>query len=315
MMGTLLIPEMKKRGYGKEMTIGPILGAGGLAMIIPPSSLAILLAAIAGISIGKLLIGGMIPGLIMAFLYAAYIVVRCWAQPSIAPAYDVERVLIRIKLRDTLYYVVPLGFIIFLVLVCIFLGWTTPTESAVLGAMGSIVLAACYRKLSIDILNKSVMSTIRLAAAILMILTGAITFGQILAFSGVTRELAAYISGLPLPPIMIVVCMQISLLFIGTFMDTGSMVMVTMPIFMPIIQALGIDPVWFGVVVLLNMEMSSVTPPIGMMLFVMKGVAPKGTTMADVYKAGLPFLVCDLIAMALIMVFPALVMWLPNMMR
>lgn len=315
MMGTLLIPEMQKRGYGKEMTIGPILGAGGLAMIIPPSSLAILLAAIAGISIGKLLIGGMVPGLIMAFLYAAYIVLRCWMQPSIAPAYDVERVNIGIKLRDTLYYVVPLGFIIFLVLVCIFLGWTTPTESAVLGAMGSIVLAACYKKLSFDVLNKSVMSTIRLAAAILMILTGAITFSQILAFSGVTRELASYISGLPLPPIMIVVCMQISLLFIGTFMDTGSMVMVTMPIFMPIIQALGIDPVWFGVVVLLNMEMSSVTPPIGMMLFVMKGVAPKGTTMAEVYMAGLPFLVCDLIAMALIMVFPALVMWLPNMMR
>ena len=148
-----------------------------------------------------------------------------------------------------------------------------------------------------------------------MILTGAITFGQILAFSGVTRELAAYISGLPLPPIMIVICMQISLLFIGTFMDTGSMVMVTMPIFMPIIQALGIDPVWFGVVVLLNMEMSSVTPPIGMMLFVMKGVAPEGTTMADVYKSGLPFLMCDLIAMALIMAFPMLVLWLPGMMR
>ena len=315
MMGTLLIPEMQKRGYGKEMTIGPILGAGGLAMIIPPSSLAILLAAIAGISIGKLLIGGMIPGLMMAFLYAAYIVVRCWVQPSIAPAYDIEPVSIKTKLRDTLYYVVPLGFIIFLVLVCIFLGWTTPTESAVLGAMGSIVLAACYRKLSIDILNKSVMSTIRLAAGILMILTGAITFGQILAFSGVTRELAAYISGLPLPPLMIVICMQISLLFIGTFMDTGSMVMVTMPIFMPIIQALGIDPVWFGVVVLLNMEMSSVTPPIGMMLFVMKGVAPKGTTMADVYKSGLPFLMCDLIAMALIVAFPMLVLWLPRMMR
>ena len=148
-----------------------------------------------------------------------------------------------------------------------------------------------------------------------MILTGAITFGQILAFSGVSRELAASISALPLPPIMIVICMQISLLFIGTFMDTGSMVMVTMPIFIPIILALGIDPVWFGVLVLLNMEMSSVTPPIGMMLFVMKGVAPDGTTMADVYRAGIPFLLCDLVAMILIMVFPSFILWLPNLMR
>ncbi|MFC1868022.1 TRAP transporter large permease subunit [Thermodesulfobacteriota bacterium] len=315
MMGTLLIPEMQKRGYAKEMTIGPILGAGGLAMIIPPSSLAILLGAIANISIGKLLIGGIVPGLIMAALYAAYIVGRCMLQPHLAPAYEVEHTSLKEKLRDSLFYVVPLGFIIFLVLVCIFLGWTTPTESAVLGATGSIVLAAFYRQLKVKILTQSVMSTIRLGAAILMILTGAITFGQILAFSGVTRELAAAISALPLPPIMIVICMQISLLFIGTFMDTGSMVMVTMPIFMPIILALGVDPVWFGVVVLLNMEMSSVTPPIGMMLFVMKGVAPKGTTMMDVYKAGIPFLLCDLIAMALIMAIPTLVLWLPGLMR
>jgi tripartite ATP-independent transporter DctM subunit len=315
MMGTLLIPEMQKRGYAKEMTIGPILGAGGLAMMIPPSSLAILLGAIANISIGKLLIGGLVPGLIMAALYAAYIVGRCMLQPKLAPAYEVKRIPLKEKLRDTLFYVVPLGFIIFVVLVCIFLGWTTPTESAVLGATGSVVLAACYRKLKVKILTQSVMSTVRLAAAILMILTGAITFGQILAFSGVSRELATAISGLPLPPIMIVICMQISLLFIGTFMDTGSMVMVTMPIFMPIILALGIDPVWFGVVVLLNMEMSSVTPPIGMMLFVMKGVAPEGTTMADVYRAGIPFLLCDFVAMILIMAFPTLVLWLPNLMR
>jgi tripartite ATP-independent transporter DctM subunit len=315
MMGTLLIPEMENRGYSKPMTIGPIMGAGGLAMIIPPSSLAILLAAISGISIGRLLIAGFVPGLIMAALYAGYIVLRCWLQPSIAPAYDVKRTPLSEKLRATCFYVLPLTLIIFLVLGLIFLGWATPTEAAVLGATGSLVLAACYRKLNWNIVNTSIMGTIRISANILLILTGAITFGQILAFSGVTRELASYISTLPLPPIMIVVCMQLSLLFLGTFMDTGAMVMVTMPIFMPIILALGIDPVWFGIIILINMEMSSVTPPVGMMLFVMKGVSPPGTTMGDVYRASLPFFGCDLVAMAIVMSFPVLALWLPGMMR
>ena len=127
MMGTLLIPEMQKRGYAKAMTIGPIMGAGGLAMIIPPSALAVLLGAISGISIGKLLIGGLIPGLIMATLYASYIVIRCWLQPSMAPTYDLEATPLKKKVLDTIYYVLPLGFIVFLVLACIFLGWTTPT--------------------------------------------------------------------------------------------------------------------------------------------------------------------------------------------
>lgn len=202
----------------------------------------------------------------------------------------------------------------FLVVGLIFLGWATPTEAAVLGATGSIILGVCYRKLSWQILNKSIMNTIRIGANILMILTGAITFSQILAFSGVTRELASYISSWQLPPIIIVIFMQLVLLVTGTFMDTGGMIMVTMPIFMPIINALGINPVWFGIVVLINMEMSAVTPPVGMMLFVMKGVSPPDTTMADVYKAGLPFLMCDLVAMAMIMIFPILALWLPGMM-
>ena len=314
LMGSLLIPEMEKRGYSKAMTIGPIMGAGGLAMIIPPSGLAILLAAVSGISIGKLLIAGLIPGLIMAFLYASYIFLRCWLQPSVAPPYNLEPTPLSEKLYDTLRYVVPLTLIIFLVLGLIFLGWSTPTEAAVLGALGSVFLAACYRKLSVKILYDSIMSTVKIAGSIYLILTGAITFSQILAFSGATRELASYVSGLDMPPIMIIIVMQLLLIVIGTFMDTGSMAMVTMPIFMPIITALGVDPVWFGLIILINMEMSAVTPPVGMMLFVMKGVSPPGTTMMDVYKAGLPFLACDLIAIVSVMIFPALALWLPGLM-
>ena len=153
MMGSLLIPEMQKRGYSTPMTIGPILGAGGLAMVIPPSNLAILLAAVSNISVGKLLIGGLIPGLIMAVLYSAYIILRCLFQPSVAPAYEVKPTPISEKMIATLAYVLPLTLIIFLVLGLIFLGWATPTESAVLGAVGSIFLGVCYGKINWKILT------------------------------------------------------------------------------------------------------------------------------------------------------------------
>jgi len=315
LMGTMLLPEMQKRGYSKEMSIGPSMGAGGLAMIIPPSGLAILLAAIGGISIGHLLIAGILPGLTMALLYVSYIVIRCGLQSSVAPAYDLSPSPLSQKIIDTIRYVLPLTLIIFLVLGLIFLGWTTPTEAAVLGAVGSLVLAAFYRTLNRQMISKSFLSTVKISGNILLILTGAVTFSQILAFSGATRQLAGLVSNLTLPPIMIIICMQLILLILGTFMDTGSMVMVTIPIFMPIIHALNVDPVWFGIIILINMEMSAVTPPVGLMLFVMKGVAPPGTTMMDVYKASVPFLMCDLTAMVLIMVFPSLALWLPNIMK
>lgn len=314
MMGSLLIPEMEKRGYAKSMTIGPILGAGGLAMVIPPSNLAVLLAAIAGISVGKLLIGGLIPGLVMATLYSTYIILRCWLQPSVAPAYEFKPTPISEKMIATLMYIVPMATIVFLVLGSIFLGWATPTESAVLGAIGSLILGVCYRRLSWKILSKSIMSTVKISASLFVIITGATTFSQILAYSGATRELASYITSWPLSPIMILICMQFLLLMLGTFMSTVGMIMVTMPIFMPIVTALGLSPLWFGVLVLINMEMGAVTPPVGMMLFVMKGVSPKGTTIADVYKAAIPFFACDLIAITLIITFPALALWLPGFM-
>jgi len=214
----------------------------------------------------------------------------------------------------TLMYVVPMTTIVFLVLGFIFLGWATPTESAVLGAIGSMILSVCYRRLSWKILNKSILNTVKISAGLFMIITGATTFSQILAYSGATRELASYISSWPLPPIMILISMQFLLLILGTFMTTVGIIMVTMPIFMPIVTALGINPLWFGVLVLINMEMGAVTPPVGMMLFVMKGVSPKGTTMADVYKAAIPFFACDLVAITVIITFPVLALWLPGFM-
>jgi tripartite ATP-independent transporter DctM subunit len=314
-LGSVLVPEMEKRGYKKPMSLGPILGSGGLAIMIPPSGLAVLSGAIGLISIGKILIGIVIPGLLMAVFYASYIIIRCLLQPSIAPAYDVPHIPLIEKLVATVRYILPLGFIIFMVIGVIILGITTPTEAAATGAFGCFILAALYKRLNWDVVRKSIGGALSITLMMFLIISGAKAFGQVLAYSGASRGLIEFATGLPLAPIFILVAMQVVILIMGTFMDVVAIMMVTLPLFMPIVLTLGFNPVWFLVIFLLNIEMATTTPPFGLSLFVMKGVAPPDTTMGDVYKAGLPFLGCDLIVMALLITFPAIALWLPALMR
>ncbi len=314
MLGSVLVPEMERRGYKKPMSLGPILGSAGLAMMIPPSNLAVLVAAIGRVSVGKLLIAIVMPGLLMAGLYATYITLRSFIQPSLAPPYEMPHIPLVEKLAAVIRHVLPLGLIIFMVLGFIFLGITTPTEAAASGALGSFILAAGYKKLNWNVVKKSIVGTIEITGMALMIMTGALAFSQILAFSGATKGLIEFSAALPLSPIFIVIAMQIVAIFLGTVMSVVAVMMIALPIFMPVIIALGFDPVWFAVLFLLNMEMGSVSPPFGLALFVMKGVAPPDTTMGDIYRAALPFLYCDAIAMALIISFPAIALWLPGRM-
>lgn len=314
-LGTVLVPEMEKRGYKKPMSMGPILGAGGLAMMIPPSALGVLLASIAEISIAGILIGIVIPALLMAILYATYIIVRCKLQPALAPSYDVPSIPLSERLAATVRYILPLGFVVFLVTGVIFLGLATPTEAAATGALGTFFLAAAYRKLNWELIKQSMTSTLRTTVMLLMIITGASAFSQLLAFTGATKGLVELSVGLPLSPIFIIVSMQVVVLIMGCVMEPVSIMMITLPVFMPIIYALGFNPIWFGVIMLLNIEMASTTPPFGLSHFVMKSVAPPDTTMGDLYRAALPFLYCDAIAMGLMIAFPMVVLWLPNMMQ
>jgi len=314
MLGTILVPEMEKRGYKKPMSLGPVMGGGGLAMIIPPTALGVLLASLARISVGKLLISGIIPGLILAFFYAAYIITRCWLQPSIAPSYKVTPTPLAKKAVLTMRYVLPLGVLIFLVIGVIFVGLATPSEAAALGALGSIFLAAVYRGLNWEVLKKSVLGAIRITVMMFMIMTGATAFSQILGFSGASRGLLGAVAGFPITPILLVISMQVIVLFMGCFMEQASMLMITLPIYMPVIHLLAYDPVWFGILLLINMEVGMTSPPFGLSLFVMKGVAPPDTTMGDIYRAVLPFIGFHLVVMALIMAFPILALWLPGMM-
>ena len=315
MLGSVLVPEMEKRGYRKEMSIGPIIGSGGLAIMIPPSALGVLLASLSRISVGGMLMAIIIPGMIMAGLYAGYIVLRAVIQPHLAPAYEIEKVPLREKIILTCRYVLPLGTIVFLVIGLMFIGVATPTESAALGAMGCFVLVLIYRGMDWAVMRESIAATLRITVMMFMIMTGAMAFSQILAFSGASSGLVGLAAGVDMHPILILIFMQLILIFMGVFMEPLTIMMVTLPIYMPIIKSLGFDPLWFGTIMLINMEMATTTPPFGLVLFVMKGVAPPGTTMADIYKAGLPFLLCDAVAMGLIMAFPALSLYLPGLMQ
>lgn len=315
MLGSLLVPEMVKRGYKLEMTLGPILASGGLAMMIPPSALGVLLASLAGISVGKLLIAIIGPGLLMALLYAVYIIIRCLFNPEVAPPYDVEHIPMRRKLALTTYYVLPQGFIIFLVIGLMLLGIATPTEAAAFGTLGSFLLAYLYGKLNWQTFKKSLEGTMQITFMVFMILTGSSAFAEILAYTGASRGLVEFITGVNLPPLLVVLLMQVLILLMGCFMESLSILMVTLPIFMPIIEALGINPLWFGAMTLVSIETGLITPPFGMSLFTMQGVAPAGVKLGEIYRASIPYILLNIVAIVLILAIPAIPLWLPGLMR
>ena len=314
-LGSVLVPEMEKRGYKKRMILGPILGSGGLAMMIPPSAMAIILCSIGEISIGKTLMAIIIPGLLMACLYAAYIILACLFKPSLAPSYEVTKPPLREKLVGLVVYVLPTGIIVFLVIGLILLGVATPSESAASGTFGMVVLILLYRRLTWDVVKKSILGTLNVTGMVFLIIASANAFSQILSFSGATQGLTEFATHLPLPPIIMVITMQIVILILGGFMDPVCILMITLPIFVPFIESLGFNTVWFATLVILNIEMAMVSPPFGLCLFVMKGVTSEDTSMTDIYLSVFPFLACDTIVMALIIAVPQLALWLPGLMR
>ncbi|MFH1490414.1 MAG: TRAP transporter large permease subunit [Pseudomonadota bacterium] len=312
LLGTVLLPQMEKRGYKTPMTLGPIMGSGGLAILIPPSGLAVLLGAIGQISVGKLLMAIIVPGLLLAFIYGAYIIVRCWLQPHIAPPYEVAASSMSEKIAATVKYILPLGFVIFMVIGLIILGVASPTEAAATGALSLMILTAAYRRLNWSVMKKSLAGTVRITGMIFLILSGAKAFSQVLSFSGATQGLIEAILAMPLSPMFVIIIMMAITFVLGMFMDVVSLMMVSLPLFVPVVRALNFDPVWFGVLFLINVELAVISPPFGLSLFAMKGVAPEGTKMMDIYGAALAFIVLDVIAIALVMLFPQVALWLPG---
>jgi tripartite ATP-independent transporter DctM subunit len=308
LLGSSLMPEMRRRGYGKPLMIGPIVGTGGLAMMIPPSALAVVLGSVAHISISGILIGGILPGLIMAFLYSSYIITRTLINPSIAPAYEVQRSDFPGLAKEFLIYVMPLFSVITLVLGPIYMGVATPTEAASLGCIGALILAISYRKLTLKILVDTLASSLKTTGMIFLIIAGSAGYSQIISFTGAGAGLIGSIISLNLPDVLLVMLMLSVLLLLGCFMDQTAMMMVTVPLFMPIIYQANISPLWFGIMMLIALDIGFTSPPFGLLLFVMKGIVSEDITMMDIYKAALPFILCNLLTLALILAFPRIVM-------
>jgi tripartite ATP-independent transporter DctM subunit len=314
MLGSILLPEMYRRGYKRYFAIGSCF-SGALAMIIPPSAFAVILGALAEVSIGKLLIGGILPGLVLAGCYVCYVVLSVKLDPNIANDYSETRYPLSDKITSFLKYVLPFGGIMFLVTWLIFFGFCTPTESAVLGTVGSIFLIMCYRKLSWEVIIPSIVNTIKITVMMFMILTGATAFGQLLAYTGASQGLCEFVVSFKLSPLLAVITMQALYLVLGCFMEQVSILMVTLPIFMPIIKVLEIDALWFAILTLLNMGIAMKSPPFGLTLFVMQGAAPKGTSIRDIYLGALVFILCDIVGILIVFFFPKIALFLPSFMK
>jgi tripartite ATP-independent transporter DctM subunit len=313
LLGTLMLPTMLDRGYEPRMAMGPIMGIGGVDMLIPPSALTVLLGSLAGISITGLLIGGIVPGLMLSVFFLGYIVIRSWLNPALAPAGEVEKGPEGLaRWRPFLLHVLPLLLIFAIVVGAMTQGWSTPTEAAALGATATIAAAAAYRQLSWSNLRQALIGTAAISGTILFIIIGATTFSQVLSFSGVVNGIVGLITGTGYPTMVVIVGMLLILLFLGCFIDQVSMMLITLPFFMPLVAALGVDQIWFGILFLLCMQLGLLTPPFGLILFTMKGVAPPSITMQQVYAAAMPYVFFGLLMIGLILVWPEIATLLPQ---
>jgi tripartite ATP-independent transporter DctM subunit len=311
LMGSSMVPEMVRRGYKPHLSMGPILGAGGLAIIIPPSALAVLLGSLAKVDIGALLIAGVIPGLVLASLYVLTIYLQLKIDPSAAPAYDVPPIPLAEKLQAIFLNLLPMGIIIFMVIGLMLLGVATPTEASAFGVLAVLIVAAIYRRLTWEAVRKSLIGALKTTTMVFLIIVASTSFSQSLALSGATAGLVKWTSGFELSP-MLTLAMIISIvILLGCLMDQVAIMMLTVPLFYPIVAQMNMDPIWFSVMFMLALETGLITPPFGMALFVLHGVA--GTDFKTIMKAGIPYVFCTFTLIVLIALMPPIATWLPSL--
>jgi tripartite ATP-independent transporter DctM subunit len=313
LLGGLLLPQMLRRGYEPKMAMGPIMAIGGVDMLIPPSALTVLLGSLAGISITGLLVAGVLPGLLLSLLFVGWIVLRCWRDPTLAPSFEQESVIGWARWRPLLVYVTPLVAIFVIVVMAMSAGWATPTESAALGALATVAVCVLYRALSWASLLDALRGTAAISGMILFIIIGATTFSQILSFSGGTNGLVTLVQGSGLSAFGVLLVMMAILLVLGCFVDQVSTMLITLPFYMPLVQHFGFDPLWFGVMYLICMQLGLLTPPFGMLLFTMRSVAPASISTRQIYAAVTPYVIFGLLMLLAVMAVPGLATWLPRL--
>jgi len=261
-----------------------------------------------------LLIGGVLPGILLATLYVATIYIQLRIDPNAAPAYDVPPVPLFEKLKAVVFNLVPMGLVVFMVIGLMLLGVATPTESSAFGVVGVLIVSAAYRKLNFTAVRRALIGTVKTTTMVFLIIIASTSFGQTLALSGATTGLVAWASSFEISPFAMLFVIMAILVFLGCLMDQVAIIMLTIPLFYPIIQKLGFDPIWFSVMFMLALETGLITPPFGMGLFVLKGVCPT-VPFKDIVAAGLPYIACTLILIALIMIFPPIATWLPSVIK
>ena len=312
MMGRSLYPVMIARGYDRRLSIGLILAGASLAPIIPPSVLVIIIATLADVSVAKLLIAGIVPGFVLAALFMGYALIRVFFDSSLAP--DDRAAGGGISLGEKVLAVVrmaPFGVIIFCVMGLILLGVATPSESAATGVVGALITAAYYRRLSLRMIVESVASAAFVTSMILVIIASANMFGQLLAFTGATREVVRAITSLDLHPYLLLLVMMLIPLVLCMFIDQVALLLIIVPIYQPLVGSLGFDPVWFWLMMLLNLTVGGITPPFGYTMFAFKGGAPD-VPLSEIFGATWPFVALFIIGMLLVATFPPLATYLPS---
>lgn len=312
-MGRIALPEMVNRGYNKPLASGAIAAGGTLGILIPPSVTMVVFAIVTEVSIGKLFIAGILPGIMLAILLASYVVVAAWRNPGLAPRYS-EQITWRQRFR-ALSRVWPVVLLSGVVLLTIYTGIATPTEASGIGATGAMLAALAYRQLTPRRLMEAVLHTVRVSSMLLFIVFGAVAFSYLLSLESIPQTLSSYLSALPVSRWWIMILFQLFVVFLGFFLEAVGIITLTMPVIFPAMMQLGFDPIWFGIIITINIEISLITAPVGLNLYVLKSVAPDGVTLGDIIKGAIPFVFVMLAGMAILMLFPAIALFLPSFMH
>jgi C4-dicarboxylate transporter DctM subunit len=310
-IGSFAIPEMLRRGYDKSLATGCVAASGGLALLIPPSVALILYGVVGDESVGKLFIAGIVPGIVLAALMMGYIFVVGIVRPDIAPR-TTDTVTWAMRFA-ALFQIWPAVLLIVLVLGSIYKGIATPTEAASVGCIGALILAWFKKKLSWRTMRTIFRSTISTSAMIMLIFASALLFGYVLTRLQVPQELASFVATLDVPNWAILFCIFALIYIMGMFMDVVSVILISTPILLPIVLQMGYSSLWFGIVMAIACEIGTETPPVGLNLFVIKGVSPPSVTLMDVIRGAIPFALVETVGLIIFIVFPGLVLWLPNL--
>lgn len=315
-MGLVAAPSMLRYGYQKELTTGVICASGTLGILIPPSIMLVFMGAQTGQSVGKLFMAGVGPGLLLSGLYISYALIRCGFRPDLGPPVPIEeRRLVPIRSRLLLFTkgALPMIVLIFAVVGSIFLGIATPSEASAIGAFAALLMMAAYGKFTFSAINSAVTETLKVTSMVMLIFVGASCFTGTFMRIGGGRVISTMLLALPSEWVVLVVMMTIIFL-LGMFIDWLGILLLVIPIFMPIVIELGFDPLWFILVVAVNLQMAFLTPPFGYALFFMKGTAPPEVTMMHIYRGIVPFVALQILGLVLVILFPSIITWLPGIM-